>query len=152
MSKLKLTLRYRAQDVHVRFRSKPEVAAKPPDVRSTRRSRHGATTAACPFCANKRHPLPPDRKSPPTLGASLFGEGHAYASIPCYRQGRQPETAEMWRFIFIVSIVSMPLATEMARERARSPGVWFWVAFFVGPLAPLALLILGDTKHSAPAN
>jgi hypothetical protein len=54
--------------------------------------------------------------------------------------------------IFIVSIASIPLATEMARERARSPRVWFWVAFLAGPLAPLALLILGDAKHAAPAN
>jgi hypothetical protein len=58
----------------------------------------------------------------------------------------------MWWFILIVSIVAIPLATEMARERARSPNVWFWVAFLVGPLSPLALLILGDAKHSVPAN
>jgi hypothetical protein len=58
----------------------------------------------------------------------------------------------MWRLIFIVSIASIPLATAMARERARSPGVWFWAAFLAGPLAPLALLILGDAKHAAPAN
>jgi hypothetical protein len=58
----------------------------------------------------------------------------------------------MWWLIFIVSVVSIPLATEMARERSRSPRVWFWVAFLVGPLGPLTLLILGDANHTAPAN
>src|SRR5580692_787258 len=42
----------------------------------------------------------------------------------------------MWCLIFIVSVASIPLATEMARERARSPRVWFWVAALAGPLAP----------------
>ena len=54
--------------------------------------------------------------------------------------------------VVIVSIGSIVLATEMARERARSPRVWFWIAFLVGPLAPLALLVLGEAKHPAPAN
>jgi len=54
--------------------------------------------------------------------------------------------------VFIVSIASIPLATEMARERARSPRAWFWIAFLAGPLAPLALLLLGDAKRSAPAS
>jgi len=51
--------------------------------------------------------------------------------------------------IFIISIASIPLATEMARERARSPRAWFWMAFLVGPLAPLALPILGDCNREA---
>ena len=73
--------------------------------------------------------------------------------VPCYPMVRQPEMAEMaaW-LIFIVSIASVPLATEMARERARSPRAWFWIAFLAGPLAPLALLLLGDAKHSVSAN
>jgi hypothetical protein len=58
----------------------------------------------------------------------------------------------MWWLVLIVSIASIPLAAAMARERARSPGVWFWVAFLVGPLAPLALLVLGDAKHAASAH
>jgi hypothetical protein len=58
----------------------------------------------------------------------------------------------MWWFIIIVSIASMPLAAEMARERERSPKVWFWIAFLVGPLAPLVLLLLGQAKRSVPAN
>jgi hypothetical protein len=58
----------------------------------------------------------------------------------------------MWWLIVIVSIVSIPLSGEMARGRERSPGVWFWIAFFVGPLAPLMLLFLGKANRSAPAN
>ena len=39
-------------------------------------------------------------------------------------------------FIFIVFVASIPVATEMARERGRSRRFWFWIAFFAGPLAP----------------
>ena len=42
----------------------------------------------------------------------------------------------MWWLIFIVSLASIPLSAEMARERERSSRIWFWIAFFVGPLAP----------------
>ena len=55
-------------------------------------------------------------------------------------------------FLFIVFFASIPLATEMARERDRSRQVWFWVAFWVGPLAPLALALLGDLRQSIPTN
>lgn len=58
---------------------------------------------------------------------------------------------EAW-LIVIVSIASIPLATAMAGERARSRRVWFWTAFLVGPLAPLALLLLGEAKRSVPAS
>jgi hypothetical protein len=57
----------------------------------------------------------------------------------------------MWWVIFIVSIASIPLAGEMARERGRSFRAWLWTAALIGPIAPLALAILGD-KHPAPAN
>lgn len=56
-----------------------------------------------------------------------------------------------WLFV-IVSIGSLPLAGAMARERNRSPRRWVWIAAIVGPLAPLALLILGDAKRPASAN
>ncbi|WP_280709259.1 hypothetical protein [Bradyrhizobium sp. BR13661] len=56
-----------------------------------------------------------------------------------------------WLFV-IVSIGSIPLAGAMARERNRSPGRWLWIAAAVGPLAPVALLILGDAKRPASAN
>ena len=59
----------------------------------------------------------------------------------------------MWTFIVIfVSLASIALADHMARVRGRSPRAWFWIAFLVGPLAPLALIFLGETKHPAPAN
>jgi hypothetical protein len=52
-----------------------------------------------------------------------------------------------WLFV-IVSIGSIPLAGAMARERNRSSKAWLWAATAIGPLAPLALLILGDAQHS----
>jgi len=55
-------------------------------------------------------------------------------------------------FVFIVSIGSILLASHMALERNRSSRTWAWIAVLVGPLAPLALAVLGDAKHLAPAN
>jgi O-antigen/teichoic acid export membrane protein len=51
-------------------------------------------------------------------------------------------------FIFIVSLASIPLATEMARERGRSRRLWFWMAFIAGPLAAVVLFVLGDRRNS----
>jgi hypothetical protein len=51
----------------------------------------------------------------------------------------------------IISLASIPLAGAMARERNRPSKTWLWIAVAVGPLAPLALLLLGD-KRPAPAN
>ncbi|OKO84957.1 hypothetical protein AC630_07285 [Bradyrhizobium sp. AS23.2] len=56
-----------------------------------------------------------------------------------------------WLFV-IITTGSIPLAGAMARERNRSSRRWLWVAVAVGPLAPLALLILGDAKRPAQAN
>ena len=47
---------------------------------------------------------------------------------------------------FIVCIASIPLAGAMARERNRSSKTWLWIAVAVGPIAPLALAILGDRR------
>jgi hypothetical protein len=58
----------------------------------------------------------------------------------------------MWWFIVIVSLASVPLSWEMARQRGRSPRVWFWIAALAGPVAPALLLLLGRAKRSAPAN
>jgi hypothetical protein len=58
----------------------------------------------------------------------------------------------MWWAILVVSIASIPLAAEMALERDRSPKLWFWIAFIVGPLAPLALLLLGQAKRLSPTS
>lgn len=57
---------------------------------------------------------------------------------------------EWWVFV-IVSIASIPLAGEMARERNRPSKTWLWIAVAVGPLAPLALLVLGD-RRPAPVG
>ncbi|QOZ59861.1 hypothetical protein XH86_14830 [Bradyrhizobium guangdongense] len=63
-----------------------------------------------------------------------------------------PEMAMgFWLFV-VVSIGSIPLAYAMARERGRSSNAWFWIAVVVGPLAPLALLILGNAKRPASAG
>jgi hypothetical protein len=40
----------------------------------------------------------------------------------------------------------------MARLRARSSRVWFWIAFLIGPLAPLLLFILGPRRDEAGAS
>jgi hypothetical protein len=54
---------------------------------------------------------------------------------------------DVWSiFIFIVFVASIPLATEMARERGRSRRVWLFVASIAGPLAAVMLLLLGDRR------
>jgi NO-binding membrane sensor protein with MHYT domain len=56
----------------------------------------------------------------------------------------------MWSWIFIIAcLTSIALADHMARVRGRSPRAWFWIAALVGPLAPLALLILGRRSEEA---
>jgi hypothetical protein len=56
-----------------------------------------------------------------------------------------------WLFV-IITTGSIPLAGAMARERNRSSRRWLWGAVAVGPLAPLALLMLGDAKPPAQAD
>ena len=59
----------------------------------------------------------------------------------------------MWTWaLFIGALASIALADRMARTRGRAPTGWIWIAFLVGPLAPLALLVLGEAKHPAPAR
>jgi hypothetical protein len=53
--------------------------------------------------------------------------------------------------VLIVSLAAMPLAVKMARARARSPRLWFWIAFLVGPLAPLLLVIIGRRRDETDA-
>jgi uncharacterized protein (DUF983 family) len=57
---------------------------------------------------------------------------------------------EWWVFV-IVMIGSIPLAGAMARERNRPSKRWIGIAVVVGPIAPLALLLLGERRR-APAN
>lgn len=52
----------------------------------------------------------------------------------------------------LLLLATIPLAAEMARERNRSARAWAWVAVLIGPFAPVALLLVGDAKHAAPAN
>jgi len=82
-------------------------------------------------------------------GGLTFCGGRHRRSIPYYEGGVM--SVMSWLFV-IVSIGSIPLAGAMARERARSPRVWLWIAALIGPLAPLALLILGKTRRRAPAS
>jgi uncharacterized membrane protein YdjX (TVP38/TMEM64 family) len=59
-----------------------------------------------------------------------------------------------WLIIALVSIASMPVAYDMARIRGRSTYMWLDAAMIFGPLALLALLILGKRRASktAPAS
>jgi hypothetical protein len=55
----------------------------------------------------------------------------------------------MWLIIQLVSIASMPAAYDMARDRGRSTAAWLDIALIFGPLALLALLILGKRGSEA---
>jgi uncharacterized membrane protein YdjX (TVP38/TMEM64 family) len=61
-----------------------------------------------------------------------------------------------WLIIQLVSIASMPAVYDMAYDRGRSTRAWLDAALIFGPLALLALLILGkrdsQAKDPAPAN
>ena len=48
----------------------------------------------------------------------------------------------------IICLASMPAAYDMARDRGRSTYAWVSWAMLFGPLALLALLILGPTRAS----
>jgi hypothetical protein len=50
--------------------------------------------------------------------------------------------------IALASVASMPIAFRMARTRGRSSYLWLEAAMLFGPLALLALLILGDRRAS----
>jgi hypothetical protein len=49
----------------------------------------------------------------------------------------------------IVTTASMPVAYGMARDRGRSTQAWLGTAMIVGPVALLALLLLGDRRRAA---
>jgi hypothetical protein len=55
----------------------------------------------------------------------------------------------MWLIIQLVSIASMPAAYDMARDRGRSTRAWLDIALIFGPLALLALLVLGKRDSEA---
>jgi hypothetical protein len=55
----------------------------------------------------------------------------------------------MWLIIQLVSIASIPAAYDMARDRGRSARAWLNIALIFGPLALLALLVLGKRDSEA---
>jgi bacteriorhodopsin len=55
----------------------------------------------------------------------------------------------IWLIFQIVAIASMPAAYDMARNRGRSAWIWLDVAMIFGPLALLALLVLGKRDSEA---
>ncbi len=61
-----------------------------------------------------------------------------------------------WLIFQLFAMATMPAAYDMARDRGRSTKAWLSVALIFGPLALLALLILGrrasEADHSAPGN
>lgn len=56
----------------------------------------------------------------------------------------------MWLILQLVAIAAMPAAYDMARDRGRSPRAWLYVALIFGPLALVALLVLGRRDSEAP--
>jgi hypothetical protein len=54
--------------------------------------------------------------------------------------------------VLVVSLGALPLTVRMARARARSPRLWFWIAFLIGPLAPLLLVVLGRRDDATAAS
>jgi hypothetical protein len=61
-----------------------------------------------------------------------------------------------WLIFQLFAMATMPAAYDMARDRGGSTKAWLSVALIFGPLALLALLILGrrasEAHHSAPGN
>ena len=61
-----------------------------------------------------------------------------------------------WLIFQLFAMATMPAAYDMARGCGRSTKAWLSVALIFGPLALLALLILGrrasEAHHSAPGN
>ncbi|MEH2561128.1 hypothetical protein [Bradyrhizobium sp. AZCC 2289] len=55
----------------------------------------------------------------------------------------------MWLIFQLVSIAAMLAAYHMALDRGRSTRAWLWTALIFGPLALLALLILGKRNNQA---
>jgi hypothetical protein len=55
----------------------------------------------------------------------------------------------MWLIVELVSIAAMPAAYDMARDRGRSTTAWLNIALIFGPLALLALLVVGKRNSDA---
>jgi hypothetical protein len=55
----------------------------------------------------------------------------------------------LWLILQLLAIASMPAVYDMARDRGRSTRAWLWTALLFGPVALLALLILGERDSEA---
>jgi hypothetical protein len=79
---------------------------------------------------------------------SLFAEEPHRGPAQCYRQphGKPELFMPAWLIIQLVSIASMPAVYDMARDRGRSTRAWLCIALIIGPLALLALLLLGRPR------
>ena len=51
-----------------------------------------------------------------------------------------------WLIFQLLAMAAMPAASDMALDRDRSTKAWLSAALIFGPLALLALLILGKRK------
>ena len=54
-----------------------------------------------------------------------------------------------WLIFQLLAVATMPVAWDMARDRGRSAKAWLYAAAIFGPLALLALLILGKRDSEA---
>ena len=54
-----------------------------------------------------------------------------------------------WLILQLLAIATMRAAYDMARDRGRSPRAWLYAALIFGPLALLALLVLGKRDREA---
>jgi hypothetical protein len=57
-----------------------------------------------------------------------------------------------WALIFLLFLICLVAAGEMAETRRRSVRAWVWCAFAVGPLALILLLALGPRQRSDEAQ
>jgi hypothetical protein len=88
-----------------------------------------------------------------TEAASLFAEAANRRRLRVIRRAANSESPmSAWLIIALVSIASMPAAFHMAHTRGRSTYMWLDAAMIFGPLALLALLILGKRRASKTAN
>jgi hypothetical protein len=68
--------------------------------------------------------------------------------VLCSARGKFGVVMSAALIIALVSVASMPAAYGMARDRGRSTEAWLGTAMIFGPLALLALLLLGKRRAS----
>jgi hypothetical protein len=82
---------------------------------------------------------------PTFRGGPASGAGSMLGSA----QGRSEPAMPMWLIIQLVSIAAMPAVYDMARDRDRSTRARLGTALIIGPLALVALLVLGKRRSEA---